>query len=236
MSSPLAAETIQIGAVLLNDKLELEKTYESLVSPDFAQSIPSAERKLTGITWDMVKDERGFIEVMEEFLEWAGINGYDNDYLIYSWSDNDPLQLIRESRVKGLPLTELGVFDRWVDFQRCFMNSFHLKSQKSLEHALEMVQLDFAGAAHRADVDAYNTARLFRYVSHLEGIDSDVLLLGQTRKTFARDGSVNPRGSNPRFKKKKNNYQRNAQSRRNPVENQVAKRKRRRRRGPSNQN
>ena len=123
MSSPLAAETIQIGAVLLNDKLELEKTYESLVSPDFAQSIPSAERKLTGITWDMVKDERGFIEVMEEFLEWAGINGYDNDYLIYSWSDNDPLQLIRESRVKGLPLTELGVFDRWVDFQRCFMNS-----------------------------------------------------------------------------------------------------------------
>lgn len=55
-SSPLACETIQVGAVALDDRLRFVGEFERLVGPDFATSIPSKERELTGITWDMVKD------------------------------------------------------------------------------------------------------------------------------------------------------------------------------------
>lgn len=195
-------ETIQVGAVLLDENLNFIGEFGKLVSPDFAQSIPSKERELTGITWDMVKNEPCFYDVIDDFIKWCDIK--DEDYLIYSWSDNDALQLLRESQVKGYPLKELGLFDHWVDFQRCFMETLGYHNQKSLEHALEIVQIEFAGDAHQADVDAYNTARLFKIMSRCNSINLRVELLKNIRKNFM-NVPVSRRGrGNPRYKNKQN--------------------------------
>ncbi|MBR5059703.1 MAG: hypothetical protein IKX06_02910 [Clostridia bacterium] len=172
-SSPLRTETIEIGAVKLDDDYRLIGEFDRLVRPDFARSIPSAERNLTGINWSMVENERSFTDVFYDFVNWIG----DGEYLIYSWSANDPIQCFRESRVKGFPIAEIGMMKRWIDFQKVFMNAAGLKNQISLERAVELCDLYFSGDAHRACVDAYNTARLFRFCQAFDSIDMDVFFL-----------------------------------------------------------
>lgn len=202
MSSPLMCETIQVGAVILDENNKLIAEYGRLVCPDFAQSIPSKEREITGITWDMVKDEACFYDVISDFVNWCNLE--NEEYLIYSWSDNDALQLLRESQVKGYPLKELGLFDHWVDLQRCFMTALNLRNQKSLEHALELIQIEFAGDAHKADVDAYNTARLFKFMCKYESISLKIELLKNIRKNLFNIPIARRGRNNPRYKNKPN--------------------------------
>ena len=110
-SSPLRTETIEIGAVKLDENSRLIDEFDRLVRPDFARSIPSTERNLTGISWNMVENESSFTDVFYDFMKWVG----DGEYLIYSWSTNDPIQCLRESKVKGFPIVESGMMKRWID-------------------------------------------------------------------------------------------------------------------------
>ncbi len=169
-SSPLRTETIEIGAVKIDEKNNVIGEFDRLVRPDFATTIPSTERNLTGITWAMVENESSFTDVMEDFVKWVGTD----DYTIYSWSNNDAVQVLREARVKGFPASDLGMFKRWVDFQQVFMTAIGVKNQISLERAIELADLYFVGDAHRAVVDSYNTARLFIYCSTLDTVSLNV--------------------------------------------------------------
>ena len=186
-SSPLRTETIEIGAVKLDSELNFAGEFDRLVRPDFAKSIPSTERNLTGITWNMVENEKSFFDVIDDFFRWVGP---EEEYLIYSWSANDAVQCLRESRVKGYPLTEMGVFDRWIDLQKVFMTAVGVKNQISLERAIEMADLYFSGVAHRADVDAYNTARLYRYCMSVNTVDLKPVTLGSLSGDYQRDSDL----------------------------------------------
>ena len=186
-SSPLRTETIEIGAVKLDSELNFAGEFDRLVRPDFAKSIPSTERNLTGITWNMVENEKSFFDVIDDFFRWVGP---EEEYLIYSWSANDAVQCLRESRVKGYPLTEMGVFDRWIDLQKVFMTAVGVKNQISLERAIEMADLYFSGVAHRADVDAYNTARLYRYCMSVNAVDLKPVTLGSLSGDYQRDSDL----------------------------------------------
>lgn len=172
-SSPLRTETIEIGAVKIDDEFKVIGEFDRLVRPDFATSIPSTERALTGITWAMVENESSFTDVMDDFVKWVGTD----DYTIYSWSNNDAIQVLREARVKGFPASDLGMFRKWVDFQQVFMAAIGVKNQISLERAIEVADLYFVGEAHRAVVDSYNTARLFIYCMTLDTVALKVRML-----------------------------------------------------------
>ncbi len=192
-SSPLRTETIEVGAVKTDEDFNIIGEFDRLVRPDFCSSIPSAERNLTGITWAMVENESSFCDVMEDFVKWMGTD----DYMIYSWSNNDPVQVLRESRVKGFPAAAMGMFKKWVDFQQTFMTAVGMKNQISLERAIELADLYFIGEAHRAVVDSYNTARLFAYCSRLETVDLSI-------RTIDNDGSFAGNNGLDRRNRKKN--------------------------------
>ena len=172
-SSPLRTETIEIGAVKVDEDFKIIGEFDRLVRPDFATTIPSAEKNLTGITWAMVENESSFFDVMDDLIKWIGTN----DYVIYSWSNNDAVQVLRESRVKGFPAATIGMFKKWVDFQQAFMAAVGMKNQISLERAIELADLYFVGEAHRAVVDSYNTARLFIYMKTLETVTLNLRML-----------------------------------------------------------
>lgn len=203
-SSPLRTETIEIGAVKTDENYIVTGEFDRLVRPDFASSIPSAERNLTGITWAMVENESSFADVMDDFVKWIGTD----DYTIYSWSNNDPIQVLRESRVKGFPAVQLGLFKKWIDFQQVFMAAVGMKNQISLERAVELADMYFVGDAHRAVVDSYNTARLFAYCETLSTVDL-------TLKTIDNNGSFTANPSLEGKKRKKNNPQHQRNGRRN---------------------
>ena len=77
-------ETIQIGAVLLNEDYEVIDEFNTYVKPQFGWIDDFIER-LTGITQHDVADAPCFEEALEAFLDWLPA---DNVRCV-SWSDSD---------------------------------------------------------------------------------------------------------------------------------------------------
>lgn len=153
-------ETIEIGAVMLDDSLQEISSFKTYVKPEYNNSIVPRITKLTGITNEMIANAPKFKEAFEMFSNWCMKAG--NDFVIYSWSDSDYEQLMREIALKDcLSSSELKIMDKkWIDFQKKFDKHIGFDRQVSLTFALEMAGIDFVGNEHDALDDAKNTAEL----------------------------------------------------------------------------
>ncbi len=175
-------EIIQFGAVKLDADLNIVDEFSRFVKPQYGALTPEMT-ELTGITREMLVDQGGFIKVFSEFLKWLGTE----EYTVYSWSGNDLLQLKNETRIKKFPVKNVKIFDNWIDFQKIFTNAVRLPHSPSLGHALELMQLEFVGSKHFADVDAYNTARLFKYCSRLREFSEFSVFGSQSSETDSQN-------------------------------------------------
>lgn len=164
-------ETIEIGAVKLDDKFELEDEFKEYVKPQYNTIIEPKFVHLTGITTADVSGADTFANVLRRFIKWCG-----SDYKIYSWSDCDKLQLRNEIKAKGLVEFETDaelnyMFDNWIDYQNEFKKELHLSHIMSLAKAVDLSGLAFQGKAHDGLIDARNTALLFRASRNSEDYD-----------------------------------------------------------------
>lgn len=149
-------ELIQLGAVLLNENYAVEDDFKSLIHPQYGVITPYIE-ELTGISPDVVKNAPELKEVLGMFLEWI-----PSDAVIVSWSENDMMQLQRETVRKGIELPELNKFyETWIDCQKTFAEKMDNDRCYRLSEALIFADIDYDECAHDALVDAYNTALLF---------------------------------------------------------------------------
>ena len=92
----LKTETIEIGAVMLDEHLREIASFKEYVHPDYSNKVYAKYQKLTGITTEMLADAECFRSVFDHFCKWCG-----DDYTIYSWSDNDIWQLMKECELIG---------------------------------------------------------------------------------------------------------------------------------------
>ncbi len=83
----LSTETIQIGAVLLNERYEVVKKFNTYVRPSYGR-LDSFIHRLTGIDKADIYTAPGFEEAFENFLDWIGEEGVS----CVSWSDTDKFQ------------------------------------------------------------------------------------------------------------------------------------------------
>ncbi len=156
-------ETIEIGAVMLDDNLSEVSCFQTYVKPEYNQRIEPTITHLTGITTDMVQNAPTFNEAFGMFLGWC--LGTNDEVTIYAWSCNDYNQVIREIRLKGYELSvkEKMLMDKpWSDFQREFDSHLGFDRDISLSLALDMADITFSGRKHDALDDAKNTAELLR--------------------------------------------------------------------------
>ena len=86
-------ETIEIGAVMLDEDGNELSAFKEYVKPVYAVEIPGNIEKLTGIHYSTIQDAAPLLDVLGRFATWCG----DMDYTIFSWSDNDLLQLLQET-------------------------------------------------------------------------------------------------------------------------------------------
>lgn len=156
-------ETIEIGAVMLDENLEEIGSFKEYVKPVFSDKVYGRIRKLTGITAEMLADADSFEAVLMRFCEWCG----SGDYIVYSWSDADIWQIMEECRMKGITCSEKlrYMLNHWKDFQPEFSQMLQMEHVIALDKAVELGGLDFAGRAHDGLTDARNTANLFRQTS-----------------------------------------------------------------------
>lgn len=153
-------EIIQIGAILMNEKYQIEDSFSSYVSPEYGKVDPFIEN-LTGISQEDLAGAPALRTVLMKLAAWLG----GRSVVTLSWSDVDYYQLKKEMHVKKIKNTRIkSLFKAWVDFQAAFGNMLHLQKTMALENAMKISCMDLVGRQHDGLFDAYNTARLFEKI------------------------------------------------------------------------
>jgi len=137
-------EIIEIGAVKLDERLEVVDTFQSYIKPNFY--INRFALQFCGITKETLQSSRSFAEVSKQFREFCG-----EEYKILSWGGGDFFHLFLDCKVNRLD-------DSWlvnlIDVTAYF--------DGGLQQALADHQLEPIGQHHSALDDALNAAQLLR--------------------------------------------------------------------------
>jgi inhibitor of KinA sporulation pathway (predicted exonuclease) len=150
-------ETIQIGAVMLDEDYNIIDSFNTYVKPQYGQVDPFIQN-LTGISQKDLIGAPSFEEALGAFLDWLTAD----DVRCVSWSGSDPGQLIHEYKEKGLYDDRFDiVIANWKDCQKTFSRLMGKNRAYSLEEALIAADISQEGKAHDGFDDARNTALLF---------------------------------------------------------------------------
>lgn len=149
-------EIIEIGAVLLDESLNIVDKFKSYVAPQYGY-IDNRIHKLTNISFQDVAKAPCFKDALEEFLAWV-----PEDATLVSWSENDKYQVKYESEAKNLHIPQLDrFFGHWLDCQKTFSEKMNSDKCYNLTEALKLTGVHYEDGEHDALVDAKNTALLF---------------------------------------------------------------------------
>lgn len=157
-------EIIDIGAIMLNEGKEMIDEFNQLVKPSVYQHMHKITGKIIHLHMQDLQKGRPFPEVIQEFVEWCG-----KDYIFCTWGPLDLYELQRNMSYYNLePLS--GTPIRFLDVQKLFSIAYEdKKSRRSLEYAIDYLQIEKDIPFHRAFSDAYYTAKV------LAALDDDVL-------------------------------------------------------------
>ncbi len=160
----LPFEIIEIGAIKLNDLREKTDEFNELIKPQVYHELHNITRKLIHIRMEQLEGGKPFIEVMENFRKWWG-----EDYIFCTWGPLDLVELQRNIRYYGLEPIDIAPF-KFLDVQKLFSIACEdKKSRKSLEYAIDFMNIEKDIPFHRALSDAYYTAKI------LQRLDKQVL-------------------------------------------------------------
>ncbi len=152
----LIFEMIQIGAVKLNEDLEIEDSISIPIAPTHYIKIHPRIRKMTGLGPEELAGAPAFREALERFSAWCG-----NDYTLLTWGCDD-VSVLQQNidffECGDIPLAPL------CDIQKLFSDVHKLKDRSGLKSAMELLQIepDESMAFHNALNDAYYTALVFK--------------------------------------------------------------------------
>lgn len=162
---PRQVEIIEIGAVKVNENLEVIDEYCAFIRPLLHPRIDKFCTKLTSITQDDVEDAPHFNIVIKEFEEWMGVG--DTRTALFSWGEFDRRQFLKDANLHEL---ELEWIRYWACLQKHYSKFKGADHQIGLKNALKLEGLEFDGVQHRAIEDARNMANLFQRVAKPMGI------------------------------------------------------------------
>lgn len=154
-------ETIQIGAVQLDENYEVVDRFNTFVCPQRG-SLDARISRMTGIkNADLVRAPK-FADAINLFLNWLPAD----DFRCVSWSNSDPRQIEHDMEARHIHIERLEkIIEEWIDCQETFGNKMNSKRDFSLEEALVASDIYQEGQAHDGLMDAYNTAMLFARLS-----------------------------------------------------------------------
>lgn len=151
----LPFEIIEIGAIKLNSEKKMIHEFNQLIRPKIYREMHHITKKLIHLQMEELEKGRAFPEVMSEFLEWCG-----KDYIFCTWGPLDLIELQRNMRFYGMePLADKPI--AFLDVQKLFSIAFEdKKSRRTLEYAVDFLEIEKDIPFHRAFSDAYYTAKV----------------------------------------------------------------------------
>lgn len=152
-----ANETIQIGAVMLDENYNIVDKFMTYVSPQYGFITPAIER-LTGISRQKLEGAPDMSTALKMFASWL-----PEQTILAAWSENDEMQIMREIKGKEIEFEGINkITDCWVDCQITFSEIIGNKRRYNLQEALNLSGIEYDLHIHDGLVDACNTALLFK--------------------------------------------------------------------------
>lgn len=149
-------ELIQIGAVLVDEDLEIIDKFMTYVKPEFGR-LDSHIEQLTGIKEHNLTNAPTAEEALEAFFTWV-----PDGAILVSWSENDEIQIRRELKGKDIQISNIeDKLEGWIDCQKMFSDKLNSPRRYRLLEALNIAAVDYKEQQHDGLIDAYNTALLF---------------------------------------------------------------------------
>lgn len=151
----LPFEIVEIGAILLNEERKIIGEFTQIVKPTVYHVMNEVTRNLIHLRMKELKQGKTFPETMKEFLEWCG-----EDYVFCTWGSLDLVELQRNMKYHGLEPFDTRPFP-YLDVQKLFSIAFEdRKVRRSLEYAVDYLNIPVDIPFHRAFSDAYYTAKV----------------------------------------------------------------------------
>lgn len=153
-------EVIEIGAIKLNSDKRMTDEFNELIKPVVYKELHRITSKLIHLEMQELEKGKPFKEIAEKFISWCG-----EDYIFCTWGPLDLTELQRNMRYYEMePLAE-GPF-AFLDVQKLFSIAFEdSKSRRSLEYAVDFLNLEKDIPFHRAFSDAYYTAKVLNCIT-----------------------------------------------------------------------
>ncbi len=152
-------EIVEIGAVKLNENRTMISEFSELIKPQIYHEMNYLTSKLIHLQMKELEKGKPFVEVISRFLEWCG-----DDCIFCTWGPLDLLELQRNMRYYGMsPLSDRPL--RFYDIQKLFSIAYEdKKSRRTLEYAIDVLNIKKDIPFHRAFSDAYYTAKVFDHI------------------------------------------------------------------------
>lgn len=172
-------EIIDIGAVKLNGDRVMTDEFNQLIKPSVYHHMHKVTGDLIHLHMRDLKNGLPFEEAMKGFLSFCG-----TDFIFCTWGPLDLFELQRNMHYyKMPPLGDTPI--RFLDVQKLFSIAYEdKKSRRSLEHAIDYLEIDKNVPFHRAYSDACYTACILAVLdeSVLENYSIDTYVLPKTRQ------------------------------------------------------
>lgn len=153
-------EVIEIGATKLDENKNVIGEFHQLIKPSVYKNMHYITESMLHIHMEDLKRGASFPEAMNAFLSWCG-----EDYMFCSWGSLDLLELQRNMRYHHMePLANGPIC--YLDIQKLFSIAFEedKKSRRSLEYAIDILEIEKDIPFHRAFSDAYYTAKVLQKI------------------------------------------------------------------------
>jgi len=146
-------EVIEIGAVKLNENLEIIEEFQSFINPKLNKTLTDFCKQLTSIKQDDVDYADTFEIVIEKFKTFIG-----NEYKLCSWGFYDKNQFISDCELHNLNKdwikNHISLKHQHQDFNK-------MRKGVGVQRALTMDKFVFEGTHHRGIDDARNISKIF---------------------------------------------------------------------------
>lgn len=154
-------EIIEIGAVKLNEQLEIVDTYSELIKPAVSKKLRTRIKDLTHITNEDVFGGKPFKEAISLLEKWVG-----DDAIVMTWGDTDIRTMLTSFKC-FLKKDKIDFIKQYADLQRycqCFIDMENVQ-QAGLSYAAECLGIDAEKYPHhRALDDSLLSAECFKKV------------------------------------------------------------------------
>lgn len=172
-ANSLLFEIIEIGAVKLNENREQIDEFHELIKPQVFRTMNQVTGDLIHLKIEQLENCRSFPEVAGDFVAWCG-----DDYIFCTWGSLDLTELQKNMDYYNMtPVSEKTL--RYYDVQKLFSIAFEdKKSRRTLQYAVDFLNIKKDVAFHRAYTDAYYTAEV------VKKIERDKVFLNYSYDTY----------------------------------------------------